>query len=53
MVLAIVGAAMVMVPSYIAYELMNRLKMTISTVAILALAIFLIGAFLLIRVLRD
>jgi ABC-type Mn2+/Zn2+ transport system permease subunit len=52
-VLVILGAAMVMLPSYVAYELMNRLKVAVSTAALLALAIFLVGAFVLIRVLRE
>jgi hypothetical protein len=51
--MATIGAAMMILPSYVALELLNRLKMAISTVSLLSLAIFLIGAFLLIRVLRE
>lgn len=52
-VLTTIGAAMVILPSYIALELMNRLKMAVSTVAVLSLAIFLVGVFVLVNVLRD
>jgi ABC-type Mn2+/Zn2+ transport system permease subunit len=52
-VLALISAALIISPSYVAYELMSRFKVAISTAAILALAIFLVGAFLLVRLLKD
>ncbi len=52
-ILVTIGAAMVVLPSYVAYELMNRLKIAVSTVAVLSLAIFLVGCFLLIRTLHE
>jgi len=42
-----------MTPSYVAYELMGRFKVGIATAAILALVIFLVGAFLLVRLLKE
>ena len=53
MVLGLISAAMIMSPSYVAYILMGRFKMAISTVAILSLAIFLVGVFLLVRLLKE
>jgi len=52
-VLALISAALIISPSYVAYELMGRFKVAVSTAAILALAIFLVGAFLLVRLLKD
>jgi hypothetical protein len=42
-----------MSPSYLAEVLMSRLKMEISVVAVLSLGIFLVGVFLLVRLLKD
>ncbi len=50
---ALSSAFMIMSPSYLADILINRLKMPMSAAAIFALAVFLVGIFLLIRVLRD
>jgi hypothetical protein len=50
---AVVSAAMIMSPSYLADILLSRLKVPISVAAIFALAVFLVGIFLLIRLLRD
>jgi hypothetical protein len=50
---ALVSAAMIMSPSYLADILLNRLKIPIAAAAIFALAVFLIGIFLLIRLLKD
>ncbi len=50
---ALVSVVMIMSPSYLADIMMSRLKIPISAAAIIALAVFLVGIFLLIRLLRD
>ena len=50
---ALVSVVMIMSPSYLADILLNRLKIPIAAAAIFALAVFLIGIFLLIRLLKD
>ena len=52
-VVALVSVVMIMSPSYLADVLMSRLKIPIAAAAIFALAIFLVGIFLLIRLLRE
>lgn len=52
-VLVLVAAALIMTPSYVALVLLHRLNLDISIVALMALAMFLVGVFLLVRVLRD
>ncbi len=51
--LALLAAALVMSPSYLATEMVSRLKLDVSIVAVISLAVFLIGVFLLVRLLRD
>jgi hypothetical protein len=51
--MGVVSAAMIMSPSYLAGILMSRFKVEISVAAILALAVFLIGILLMVRLLRD
>jgi len=50
---ALVSAFMIMSPVYFADILISRLKIPMSAAAIFALGVFLVGIFLLIRVLRD
>jgi len=50
---AIVSVVMIMSPSYLADLLMSKLKVPISAAAIVALVVFLVGIFLLIRLLRE
>ena len=50
---ALVSVVMIMSPSYLADILMSRLKVPIAAAAVLALAVFLVGIFLLFRLLRD
>ena len=50
---ALVSVIMIMSPSYLADVMMSRLKIPVSVAAIFALAVFLVGIFLLIRLLRD
>jgi hypothetical protein len=52
-VIAVVAAALMMSPSYIGYIAINRLKLSVSIGAVGALALFLVGAFLLLRLLKD
>ncbi len=52
-VLVLAGAALIMSPSYVSLILLHRLNLDISIVALMALAMFLVGVFLLVRVLRD
>ena len=51
--LVLVAAALVISPSYLSLVLLHRLKLDISLVAVMALALFLVGAFLLVRLVRE
>jgi hypothetical protein len=52
-IVGVVSAAMIMSPSYLADLLMSRAKLGISIAAVLALAVFLVGVFLMVQLLRD
>jgi hypothetical protein len=52
-IIGVVSAAMIMSPSYLADILMSRAKVAISIAAVVALAVFLVGVFLMIRLLKD
>jgi hypothetical protein len=49
----ILGAALIMSPSYFSLIVLHRTHLDVSIVAIAALALFLVGAFLLVGVVRD
>jgi hypothetical protein len=51
--LVLVAAALIISPSYLSLILLHRLKLGISFVAVMALALFLVGAFLLVKVVRE
>jgi len=51
--LALLAAALVMVPSYLGTQMVSRLKMDVSIVAVVSLVTFLVGVFLLLRLLKD
>lgn len=51
--LVLVAAALIMSPSYLSLVLLHRLKLDISLVAVVALALFLVGAFLLVKVVKE
>lgn len=51
--LIVVAAALIVSPSYIANSLMSKAKLSISIVAIVALAMFLVGAFLIVKLLKE
>ena len=52
-ILILVAAALTVLPSYIGYYLMSRAKLSISIVAIISLAMFLLGAYLIINLLKE
>ena len=51
--LILVAAALIMSPSYLSLVVLHRLKLDISIVAVMALALFLFGAFLLVKVTKE
>lgn len=51
--LVLVAAALIMSPSYLGLVLLHRLKLDVSLVAVMALALFLVGAFLLVKVVKE
>jgi hypothetical protein len=51
--MAIVGAALIISPSFLAKILMSRAKLGIGTVAIVSLGLFLVGAYLLVTLLNE
>lgn len=51
--LVLVAAALIISPSYLSLVLLHRLKLDISLVAVMALALFLVGAFLLVKVVKE
>ena len=52
-IVALVSAVMIVSPSYLADILMSRLKIQVSVAAVFALAVFLGGIFLLVRLLKE
>jgi hypothetical protein len=52
-IVAISSAAMIMAPSYLADVLTGRLRIAVSIAAVLSIAVFLVGVFLLVRLLKD
>jgi hypothetical protein len=51
--MVIVAAALIMIPSFAGRIAMSRLKLPISFAAIMSLALFVVGVFLLVKVLHD
>jgi hypothetical protein len=51
--MAIAAACMIFLPSFLDYVLIGRFKFSVSTLAVPSLAIFLVGIFLMIRLLRE
>lgn len=49
----LVAAALIMAPSYLARILSRRIPVDVSVLAVAGLGLFLIGVFLLVKVLRD
>jgi hypothetical protein len=52
-IVAITSAAMIIAPSFVADILIGRLRVAVSIAAVLSIAIFLVGVFLLVRLLKD
>jgi hypothetical protein len=52
-IVAVISAVMILSPSYLAYMLTSRLRVQVSIVAMLSMVVFLIGVFLLVRLLKD
>ena len=52
-ILVIIAAVLIMSPAFISRSLLNRLSMQLPEIAIVALAIFLIGMYLLMKAVRD
>jgi hypothetical protein len=52
-VMAIAGAALVISPSFLASIMVSRGRMGIGTVAIVSLALFLVGAYLLVTLFKE
>lgn len=51
--MVVVAGALIMSPSYVALIILHRFKLDISIVAVMALALFLVGAFLVVKVVKD
>jgi hypothetical protein len=51
--LVLIAAALIMSPSYMSLVALNRLKVGVSIVALMALALFLVGAVLLVKVVKE
>lgn len=51
--LILLAAALIMSPSYLSLIAFHRLKLDISIVAVMALALFLVGTFLLVKVVKE
>jgi len=51
--LLIVGAALVMVPSFVGRIASGRLRLPISIAALISLVLFVVGVFVLVKVLKD
>jgi hypothetical protein len=52
-VMAVVAAVLVISPSFLARILLAHTKVSIAIVAIVSLAIFLVGAYLIITLLKE
>ncbi len=51
--LILVAAALIVSPSYVGYYLMRHGGLSISIVALVALVMFLVGAFLIVNLLKE
>jgi hypothetical protein len=52
-IIALVAVALIVSPSYVGWFLMSRVKLSISIVALVSLGIFLVGAFLIVNLLKE
>ncbi len=51
--LAVVAAVLIMSPSYLSRIVIHRVNIDVSILAVMSLALFLVGVFVLLKVLRD
>ena len=51
--LVLVAAVLIFSPSFISRIILHRSNLDISVVAVIALALFLVGVFVLLRVIKD
>jgi hypothetical protein len=51
--LVLIAAVLIMSPSYLSSIILHRLKLDISVVVLMALAMFLVGVFLVVKVVRG
>jgi hypothetical protein len=51
--LVLVAAVLIFSPSFISRIILHRSNLDISVVAVIALVLFLVGVFLLLRVIKD
>lgn len=52
-VMIVVAAALIISPAYVAGYLLSHGKLSISLAALVSLAMFLVGAFLMVKLLRE
>jgi hypothetical protein len=52
-VMIVVAAALIIGPAYVGGYLLSHGKLSISLVALMCLAMFLVGAFLMVKLLRE
>jgi hypothetical protein len=52
-VMAVVAVVLIMSPSYLADILIRRVKVPIAGVAVASLALFLVGVYLVVRLVKD
>lgn len=52
-VMIVVAAALIISPAYVGGYLLSHGKLSISLVALVSLAMFLIGAFMMVKLLRE
>jgi len=52
-VMAVLGAALVISPSFLARILVDHTKIGIGTIAVMSLALFLVGAYLIVTLLKE
>jgi hypothetical protein len=52
-IMVVVAAALVISPAYVGGYLLSHGRLSISLVALVSLAMFLVGAFLIVKLLRE
>ena len=52
-IVIVVAAALIISPSYIGGYLLSHGKLSVTPVALMSLAMFLVGAFLIVKILKE